>query len=282
MVKTGRGPDKLQRLVDDFAQTCLSQSIEVPQSMIEHGLRDRIDQVAQHLGITSTAALHIYVDESWGRVMAEQFCADIDVGEARLAAAPDAILAVGFLGRLVASLGQAQFFAAVNSDPLAPTSRAATSGAGDGSDPIQALLHRPMPSAAGRINPHPAADAITGLGLALHTAAGPDLEVAEVEVPGRVLAQTREILEDLARRLEPGPGQWRACGCDGPGDARDSPTTVRDAVRIDLEQLHLALDPNPGPCLPYRHEQECKNSEARVLPFVRSTKADRGPNRRGR
>lgn len=131
-----------------------------------------------------------------------------------------------------------------------------------------------------RFDPHMEAEATTGLGLALHDAAtGPSLEIAEVEVSGRVLAQTREVLEDLARRLEPGPGQWRACGCEGPCEEQDTPTLVRDAVQTDLELLYRALDQEPLA----RHDAHGPGGgEAQVLQFVRSTKSEHGTGRRGR
>lgn len=72
MGQTGRRSNKLQRLVDDFAQTCRARGIEVSRPVIEHGLRDRIDTIAQHMGITETTALRNYFDDSWGQGGEEQ------------------------------------------------------------------------------------------------------------------------------------------------------------------------------------------------------------------
>lgn len=283
MGQTGRRSNKLQRLVDDFAETCRSRGIEVSRPVIEHGLRDRIDMVAQHMGITETTALRNYFDDSWGQEMAERFCADVEAGEARLAAAPDAMLPAGFVGRLVAALGQAQFFAAVNTASLAaPDSPGAPSNdaPADAAGPVASLLSSMTGHPSVRFDPHMAAEATTGLGMALHDAAtGPGLEIAEVEVSGRVLAQTREVLEDLARRLEPGPGQWRACGCEGPCEEQDTPTLVGDAVRTDLELLYRALDQDP---LTRHDADDATDDDAQVLQFDRAVKSEHQACRRGR
>lgn len=284
MGQTGRRSNKLQRLVDDFAETCRSRGIEVSRPVIEHGLRDRIDMVAQHMGITETTALRNYFDDSWGQEMAEQFCADVEAGEARLAAVPDAVLPAGFVGRLVAALGQAQFFAAVNTASLAAADSPgvpSNDAPADAARPVASLLssstgHHPSV----RFDPHMAAEATTGLGIALHDAAtGPGLEIAEVEVSGRVLAQTREVLEDLARRLEPGPDQWRACGCEGPCEEQDTPTLVGDAVRTDLELLYRTLDQDP---LTRYGTDAASDGDAQVLQFGRAAKSEHGAGRRGR
>ena len=222
MGQTGRRSNKLQRLVGDVAETCRSRGIEVSRPVIEHGLRDRIDMVAQHMGITETTALRNYFDDSWGQEMAERFCADVEAGEARLAAAPDAMLPAGFVGRLVAALGQAQFFAAVNTASLAaPDSPGAPSNdaPADAAGPVASLLSSMTGHPSVRFDPHLAAEATTGLGRALHDAAtGPGLEIAEVEVSGRVLARP-------ARSWKTSPAAWNPARVSG------GPVDVRDPAR---------------------------------------------------
>ncbi|WP_145984197.1 MULTISPECIES: hypothetical protein [unclassified Pseudonocardia] len=274
MGQTEHQSSKFQRLVDDFADTCRARGIQVSLPVIEHGLRERIDEVAYHTGVDATAALRDYFADSWGAQMAERFCADVEAGEARLASIPDAVIAVGLVGRLVAALGQAQFFAAVNTGPDAATTthrRPADPDHEPDSGPATSGSHGTT-GLAPCFDVHTAADATAGLGLALSDASiGPDVAVAKIEIPGRVLAQTREVLEDLVRRLEPGPGQWRACGCPGPCDEQDIPSQVHDALRDDLEQLDLALDQNPTHGV-QGHQYpsgQTSHGDAQVLPFTR-------------
>lgn len=267
----GRRTSKFSRLVDDFLTTCQQRGVEMSRPLIEQHLRDAIAGTAQHMGVTTQTALRSYFDDNWGHQAAHLLCDQHDLEHAKLDATPDAVLPLAFTGRLVAALGQAHFFAALNTDPhlndIAARSRAAhtppaqvepppepTDTAGtDVVDPeiLEAVLHEAAGARRPRFDARTAGEASTGLGMALaHAHATTDRDghpVAEVAVDGQVLGKTREVLLDLLDRLAPRPGRWRACQCPGPCDEADTTALIRATMTEDLETLQRFLDQDPAP-----------------------------------
>jgi hypothetical protein len=261
----GRRTSKFSRLVDDFLTTCEQRHVQVSRPLIEQHLRDAVAGTAQHMGVTTQTALRNYFDDHWGTQAGHLFCDQHDLEHAKLDATPDAVLPLAFAGRLVAALGQAHFFAALNTDPhltdIAARTRAAHTSpnpvAGPPSDTtdevevdiMEAVLQEASGARRPRFDARTAGEASTGLGMALAHATTTDggLAVTEVVVDGQVLGKTREVLLDLLERLAPGPRRWRACQCPGPCDEAETTDLIRTAMTEDLERLQQALDQHATP-----------------------------------
>ena len=105
-------------------------------------LEARIDAIAAQLHITTQTVLRTYIDEDWAGQMAETMMADLQGRQAAtvVPGAPEHF-AVRVAGRLLAALGQAMLYATTNNDP-----------------------RQPLPA----MDLRQAAEAVTGLGLAVH------------------------------------------------------------------------------------------------------------------
>ncbi|RUQ02129.1 hypothetical protein D8M34_18455, partial [Microbacterium sp. HSID17254] len=113
----GRRTSKFSRLVDDFLPPCEQRGVEMSRPLIEQHLRDAVAGTAQHMGVTTQTALRTYFDDNWGHQAAHLLCDQHDLEHTKLDTTPDAVLPLAFTGRPVAALGQAHFFAALNTDP---------------------------------------------------------------------------------------------------------------------------------------------------------------------
>lgn len=279
---TTRRAGRFGRLVDDFDTVCRDAGVTLARQKIERLLTERITAVAQRMRVTERTALRSYFSDTWGTETATRLCADLSARQAALDATPDSRMPVWLVARLIAALGQAQLFAAINTD-LDDVHPDMTGTAGP-HRPHHEPLNPPMDTAD--YDGQTAANATTGLALAVHVAfttpappepeavptiparrshaqrphdgpahrpvgdaasdAGGDSgDAGDVAVPGPIAGQTRQTLHAFAELL--GSGAWRSCHC-GPDDScteRDTPHQVREAVRRDLELLDATLDAAP-------------------------------------
>ncbi|GFJ93123.1 hypothetical protein Prum_067650 [Phytohabitans rumicis] len=115
---------------------------------------------------------------------------------------PDEHFAVRVVARLLAALGQAMLFATVNQDHT-----------------------RPQP----RMDPRAAAEAVTGLSMAVyHTPPGDDL----VTVAGEIVGWTRSTLEVFRDQLS--VHAWSSCPCEESHGQDETDAAVLRAIRADL------------------------------------------------
>ncbi len=200
---------KFARLVDDFVATVAALGGSIDPAVVAAELQARIDAIATQLHVTTQTVLRTYIDDDWGREMATNMMADVK-GRAAKPAGPPEHFAVRVAGRLLAALGQAMLYATTNGDP-----------------------QQPVPA----MDLRQAAEAVTGLGLAIHeTPPGDQL----VTVGADIVAWTRTTLEVFCDQLR--SGAWSCCPC---GEHHGQDTTdagVLAAVGKDL--LYL---PAPGP-----------------------------------
>ncbi|MDN5920001.1 MAG: hypothetical protein L0I76_33700, partial [Pseudonocardia sp.] len=241
---------KFRRLVDDFQATLDGLGASMPTEAVEALLSERITEVAAVLGITEATALRSHFADDWGADMARRAWAELADQDARQAQTPANWVPVELVARLIAALGQAQLFAAVNNgySPDAPASTDECWPVESGEDDRHAAVLtavRQQRSRHGRglptYDPATAAQATSGLGLALH---GPALDATlddgEVWVSGEVLAQTRDSLAGFAEQLR--RRRWSPCPC-GDDHGQDQITEdVLAAVVGDLAELYYLVD----------------------------------------
>jgi hypothetical protein len=174
-------------------------------------LQARIDVTATQMRITPQTVLRNYIDDGWGWQMAVAMMADVHRQMPR--SGPPEHLAVRVAARLLAALGQALIYAAINNDQ-------------DQQSPAIDLRH--------------AGEAVSGLGLAIRDAAPGDQFVS---VGADIVAWTRATLEAFRDQLQAGAWTFCPCGEHHGQDATDA--DVLAAVRTDL--LHLASAAASGP-----------------------------------
>jgi hypothetical protein len=196
-------------LVDDFVATVDELGGSVDPAVVAAELQARIDAIATQLHITPQTVLRTYIDDEWGRQMATTMMADVK-GRAAKPAGPPEHFAARVAGRLVAALGQAMLYATTNGDHQQPA-------------PVMDLRQ--------------AAEAVSGLGLAIHEAP-PDGQI--VTVGADVVAWTRTTLRVFGDQLR--AGTWSSCPCGEQHGQRDTDAAVLAAVNNDLLLL-----PMPGP-----------------------------------
>ncbi len=196
---------KFARLVEDFVATVDELGGAVDPAVVAEELQARIDAIAAQLHVTTQTVLRSYIDEDWGRQMAETVMADLPARQATLPPGPPEHFAVRVAGRLLAALGQAMLYATTNNDP-----------------------QQPLPA----MDLRQAAEAVTGLGLAVHECAPGDQLVT---VSADIVAWTRATLEVFRDQLR--AGKWTSCPC-GEQHGQDAiDTRVLDAVSKDLLYL---------------------------------------------
>lgn len=209
---------KRTRLVSDFVATVEALGGRVDPAVVAEELEVRINAIAAQLHITSQTVLRNYIDDDWGRQAATAMMDEVTRRQVDEPAGPDEHFAVHVVGRLVAALGQAMLYASVNGDAAAE-----------------------VPHLDGR---H-AAEAISGLGLALHERRpGDDLVV----VDAKVVAWTRSTLEAFREQLR--AGAWSSCPCGELHGQVDTDLAVLRAVSRDLLLLPAGeprTEASPGP-----------------------------------
>ncbi|GIF01100.1 hypothetical protein [Paractinoplanes rishiriensis] len=205
---------KFARLVDDFVTTVEQAGGVIDRTVVEQELRARIDAVATQLRVTAATVLRSYIPEDWGR---EAGAAAIgDVRRHGDPSGPAEDLAVRVAGRLLAALGQALIYAAVNGDQQQP-------------EPL--------------IDLRDAGEAVSGLGLAIRTAADP---AGYVTVGADVAACPRSTLQVFRDQLRAGTWTFCPCGEDHGQTATDA--GVLAALSTDL--LFLAPAPATATAIP--------------------------------
>jgi hypothetical protein len=105
--------------VEDFVATVDELGGAVDRAVVAEELRARIDAIAAQLHVTTQTVLRNYLDEGWGREMAETMMAEVQTRNA-VPTGPPEHFAVRVVGRLVAALEQAMFYATVNQDAQQP------------------------------------------------------------------------------------------------------------------------------------------------------------------
>jgi hypothetical protein len=192
-------------LVGDFVATVDELGGAVDPAVVAQELQARIDAIAAQLHITPQTVLRNYIDEDWGRQMAETMMADLQARQAAVVPGPPEHFAVRVAGRLLAALGQAMLYATTNKDP-----------------------QQPLPA----MDLRQAAEAVTGLGLAVHECPPGDQLVT---VGADIVAWTRATLEVFRDQLR--AGTWTSCPC-GEHHGQDAiDAGVLDAVSKDLLYL---------------------------------------------
>jgi hypothetical protein len=204
---------KRARLVNDFVATVEALGGQVDPAVVSGELDARINAIANQLRITPQTVLRTYIDDDWGRQTAEAMMAAAR-GPADVPAGPDEHFSVRVVGRLLAALGQAMLFAYVNED---------------------------QSQVAPQLDARQAAEAISGLGLAIHEMLpGDDLVAVSTQVVGWTRA-TLELFRDQLRA-----GQWSSCPCGELHGQPDTDVAVLRAVSNDLLFLP-AVEPRPTP-----------------------------------
>ncbi len=193
---------KRARLVSDFVRTVEELGCRVDPAAVAEELDARINAIAAQLHVTTQTVLRTYIDDDWGRQAAQDLMAELSDREAAVVGGPDELFAVRVIGRLVAALGQAMLYACVNDDHA-----------------------QPVP----QLDARRAAEAISGLGLAIHgVSSGDDLVV----VSAQVVAWTRSTLEVFRDQLR--AGAWSSCPCGELHGQVDADVAVLRAVNHDL------------------------------------------------
>jgi hypothetical protein len=196
------GSKKFQALVADFVSTTAELGGTIAPEVLATELKQRIQAIATQIGVTEATALRTYFPNDWGRVMARAAYRQIQERDAHIDAAPDQQLPLGAVGRLVAALGQAMLFFAVNNGADDPTCG---------------------------FNPKEASEAITGLGMALTSP--PDRD-SVVTVGGNTLIWARDALIAFRDNLQ--HHRWSSCPCGKQHGQNHTDSAVLDALREDL------------------------------------------------
>lgn len=193
---------KFKALVADFVSTTADLGGVIDPEVVATELRQRIRFIAAQIGVTEATVLRTHMPDDWGRDMARQTYRQIQERDAHIDAAPEQQLPLPAVGRLIAALGQALFFATVNNAAADPTNR---------------------------FNPKEASEAVTGLGIALTSFPGGD---APVTVSGNVLAWTKDALTVFGDNLQ--HHRWSSCPCGEDCGQQECDAAVLHALRADL------------------------------------------------
>jgi hypothetical protein len=196
---------KFQALVSDFVNATAELGATIDPEIATIELRQRIQLIAAQIGVTEATVLRNHMPDGWGRDMARQTYRQIQERDAHIDAEPDHQLPLKSVGRLIAALSQALLFHTVNNVATDLTCR---------------------------FNPKEAAEALTGLGMALSAHPGDDCPIT---VPGNVLAWTKDALIAFADNLD--QQRWSSCPCGQDCGQRVTDASVLRAVRDDLQLL---------------------------------------------
>jgi hypothetical protein len=196
---------KLARIVDDFVATADLNGTTVAPEAVTEQLNARIDAIAKQVGVTAQTVLNTYIDEDWGRKLALQMISELADRQRVLAATPAEHLALPVAGRLIAALGQATLYAAINRNAV---------------------------QKAPAMDLRQAAEAITGLGLAIaECPPGQNL----VPVPADIVMSSRTTLHSLRDHLR--AADWTFCPCGESHGQDETDAAVLSAVEADLRLL---------------------------------------------
>jgi hypothetical protein len=193
---------KFKALVADFVSTTADLGGAIDPEVVATELRQRIQAIATQIGVTEATVLRTYMPDDWGRDMARQTYRQIQEREAHIEAAPGRHLPLPAVGRLIAALGQALLFADVNDAANDPTSV---------------------------FNQKEAAQAVTGLGMALTS---PPNDDATVTVAGNILAWTTDALTVFRDNLQ--HHHWTTCPCGEDCGSDKTDAAVLHALLADL------------------------------------------------
>jgi len=197
---------KFRALVSDFVTTTAELGATIDPKIVTIELRQRIQLIAAQIGVTEATVLRNHMPDSWGRDMARQTYRQIQEHDAHIDAAPDHQLPLNSVGRLIAALSQGLLFHTVNNNATTDLTNA--------------------------FNPKEAAEALTGLGMAL--CAHPD-DNRPVTIAGNVLAWTKDALVAFADNLA--HQRWSSCPCGQDCGQQVTDEGVLRAVRDDLQLL---------------------------------------------
>jgi hypothetical protein len=193
---------RLRRTVDALGGS-------VDPTVVAEELQLRIDGIAAQMRVTPQTVLRSYIDDDWGQVTATAMMAEVKQRAAPTG--PPEHLAVRVAARVLAALGQAMIYAAINKRPAATST-------GPGSPPSRRSRVR---SRAG----HPR---------------GPtQCPVRHRRRRHRRLV-THATLEVLRDQLA--SGAWTFCPCDEHHGQDATDAEVLAAVRADLLHLPPATD----------------------------------------
>lgn len=225
---------KLARIVDDFVATAELNGITVDPAAVTDQLNARIDAIAEQVGVTAETVLSTYIDVDWGRKLALQMISEVSDRALVLAGTPAEHLAFPVAGRLLAALGRATLYAAVNHNAA-----------------------RQVPA----MDLQQAAEAVTGLGLAVaECPPGQSL----VAVPADIVMGTRSTLHSLRDHLR--AGDWTFCPCGEQHGQDKTDSAVLDGVVADLRLLPpepAQSVASPGPQAPIKPAPPGKHTRAR-------------------
>ena len=194
--------EKFKALVADFVNATNDLGGTIDPEVVAVELRQRIQLIAAQVGVTEATVLRNYMDDDWGRDMARQTYRHIQERDAHIDAELDQHLPLKSVGRLIAALGQALLYAAVNN--------AAT-------------------DSTNRFNPKEASEAVTGLGLALTSL--PDAD-STVTVGGNTLAWAKDALIVFRDNLQ--HRRWTSCPCGEDCGQHETDAAVLRALGEDL------------------------------------------------
>jgi hypothetical protein len=193
---------KFKALVTDFVSTTADLGGVIDPEVVATELRQRIQFIAAQIGVTEATVLRAHMPDDWGRDMARQAYRQIQERDAHIDAAPDQQLPLPAVGRLIAALGQALFFATINHAATDPTDR---------------------------FNSKEASEAVTGLGIALTSPLSDD---ATATLPGNVLAWTKDALTVFRDNLQ--HHRWSSCPCGEDCGQQQRDAAVLHALLADL------------------------------------------------
>jgi hypothetical protein len=196
---------KFKALVADFVNTTAKLGGTIDPEVVTVELRQRIQFIAAQIGVTEATVLRNYMDDDWGRDMARQTYRQIQERDAHIDAEPNQQLPLKTVGRLIAALGQALLYFTVNT----------------ATDDLTC-----------RFNPKEAAEAVTGLGLALTSHPN---DGSTVTVGGNILAWTRDALIVFRNNLQ--QQRWSSCPCGEDCGQHETDAAVLRALGEDLQLL---------------------------------------------
>ncbi|MGW3473413.1 hypothetical protein ACWDKQ_34295 [Saccharopolyspora sp. NPDC000995] len=204
---------KFKALVADFVTTTSQLGGGIAPEVVATELKQRIQDIANQIGVTETTVLRNYFDDEWGRNTARQTYRQIQERDAHIDAAPEQNLPLPAVGRLIAALGQALLFATLNSAAPDPTDT---------------------------FNQQEASRAVTGLGVALTSPVNDD---STITIAGNILAWTKDALTVFRDNLR--HQHWTSCPCGEDCGSHETDAAVLRALTADLLLLPNMTNEQP-------------------------------------